>query len=145
MYVTFAPTDLKVRSDGVIHAAFMNEAVRSGPSAFAEVGQAEQRAIEAIGAVLAGSGRPFVVTSGTGLVSPGHLLTEEDTPDTSSAAAARVPRNPEMALELSARDVRVSVVRLPLSVHGEGDHGFVPALVSIARAKGVSAYPGDGS
>ena len=131
-------------SDGVIHAAFMNEAVRSGPSAFAEAGRAEQRAIEAIGAVLAGSGRPFVVTSGTGLVSPGRLLTEEDTPDTSSAAAVRVPRNPEVALELSARAVRVSVVRLPLSVHGEGDHGFVPALVSIARAKGVSAYPGDG-
>nr|HET6901870.1 SDR family oxidoreductase [Ktedonobacteraceae bacterium] len=132
-------------ADGVIHAAFMNEAVRNGPAAFAEAGRVEQRAIEAIGSVLAGSGRSFVVTSGTGLVSPGHLLTEEDTPDTSSAAAVRVPRNPEVALELSARDVRVSVVRLPPSVHGEGDHGFVPALVSIARAKGVSAYPGDGS
>ncbi|HEY4386973.1 MAG TPA: SDR family oxidoreductase [Ktedonobacteraceae bacterium] len=130
-------------ADGVIHAAFMTEALAGGPSAFVEAGQAELRAIEAIGAVLAGSGRPFVVTS----VGPvlGRLLTEEDTRDTSSAAATHVPRNPEVALELSARDVRVSVVRLPPSVHGEGDHGFVPVLIGIARAKGASAYPGDGS
>lgn len=132
-------------SDGVIHAAFMNQAVRSGPTAFAEAGQIEQRAIEALGAVLAGSDRPLVVTSGTALLSLGRLVTEEDARDTTSAAAARIPRNPEVALELSSRGVRVSVVRLPPSVHGEGDHGFVPALITIARAKGVSAYPGEGS
>jgi nucleoside-diphosphate-sugar epimerase len=132
-------------SDGVIHTAFMNEALRSGPAALAAACQAEQRAIEALGAVLAGSGRPLVVTSGTALVSPGRLLTEEDTLDASSAAAARFPRNPEVALELASRGVRVSIVRLPPSVHGEGDHGFVPTLINIARTKGVSAYPGDGS
>jgi nucleoside-diphosphate-sugar epimerase len=132
-------------SDGVIHTAFMNEAVRSGPTAFAEAAEAERRAIEALGAALAGSGRPLVVTSGVAGRKPGRLVTEEDALDPNSAAAARNPRNPEEALSLASRRVRVSVVRLPPSVHGEGDHGFVPALIAIARARGVSAYPGDGS
>ena len=130
-------------SDGVIHAAFMT--LRSGPDAFAEAGQAEQRAIEALGAVLAGSDRPLVVTSGIGLLPSGRLLTEEDTLDASSAAAVRIPRNPEVALELASRGVRVSIVRLSPTVHGEGDHGFIPTLINVARTKGVSAYPGDGS
>jgi nucleoside-diphosphate-sugar epimerase len=129
-------------ADGVIHTAFMNEALLGGPDAFVKAGKAEQRAIEVLGETLAGSGRPLVVTSGTALVSPGHLLTEEDAPDAS--AAARIPRNPEVALALAARGVRVSVVRLPPSVHGEGDRGFVPALIAAARAQGMSAYPGDG-
>jgi nucleoside-diphosphate-sugar epimerase len=129
-------------SDGVIHTAFMNQAVRSGYSAFVEAGQTERRAIEALGAALAGSDRPLVVTSGTALLSPGRLATEED----NSAAGGRVPRNPEeAALSLDSRGVRASVVRLPPSVHGEGDHGFVPALITIARDRGVSAYPGHGS
>ena len=129
-------------ADGVIHTAFMNEALLGGPDAFVKAGKAEQRAIEVLGETLARSGRPLVVTSGTALVSPGHLLTEEDAPDAS--AAARIPRNPEVALALAARGVRVSVVRLPPSVHGEGDRGFVPALIAAARAQGMSAYPGDG-
>lgn len=132
-------------SDGVIHTAFMNQAVRSGYSAFVEAGQIERRAIEALGAVLTGSDRPLVVTSGTALLSPDHLLTEEYTRDTNAAAMNHFPRDPEeAALPLASHGVRVSVVRLPPSVHGEGDHGFVPALISIARARGVSAYPGEG-
>jgi nucleoside-diphosphate-sugar epimerase len=130
-------------SDGVIHTAFMT--LRSGPAAFVEAGQAEQRAIEALGAILAGSDRPLVVTSGIGLLPSGRLLTEEDTPDASSAAAVRLPRNPEVALALASRGVRVSIVRLPPTVHGEGDHGFVPTLINFARTKGVSVYPGDGA
>ena len=130
-------------SDGVIHTSFMT--LRSDPAAFAEASQAEQRAIEALGAALAGSDRPLVVTSGIGLLPSGRLLTEEDTLDASAAAAARFTRNPEVALELASRGVRVSIVRLPPTTHGEGDHGFVPTLINVARAKGVSIYPGDGS
>ena len=130
-------------SDGVIHTAFMT--LRSGPAASAEAGQAEQRAIEVLGTVLAGSGRPLVVTSGIGLLPSGRLLTEKDTLDASSAAAVGIPRNPEVALELASHGVRVSIVRLPPTVHGEGDHGFVPTLINVARTQGVSAYPGDGS
>src|SRR5258708_9050366 len=127
-------------SDGVIHTAFIHDF-----SDFARAWEVDQRAIETLGAVLAGSDRPLVVASGTAAL-PGRLVTEEDTADLNSAA--RLPRrSEEAALSFSSRGVRASVVRLPRSVHGEGegDHGCVPTLISIARAKGVSAYPGDGS
>jgi nucleoside-diphosphate-sugar epimerase len=134
-------------ADGVIHAAF--SAVRRGGNVgpetdYAAACQAERRAVETIGEALAGSDRPFVITSGTAGLAPGRLATEDDAPAPGPAVALRAPVE-EAALSFAARGVRVSAVRLPLSVHGEGDHGFVPALIGIARAKGVSAYPGDGS
>jgi nucleoside-diphosphate-sugar epimerase len=128
-------------SDGVIHTAFNNI---SETSNFADSAQADQRAIETLGGALAGSGRPLVVTSGTGLLTPGRLGTEQDRPDPGSPAALRIPSE-EGALSFAGRGVRASVVRLPPTVHGDGDHGFVPALIGIARAAGVSAYPGDGA
>jgi nucleoside-diphosphate-sugar epimerase len=122
-------------SDGVIHLAFHHDF-----SDYAAAGQLDRRAIETLGHALAGSGRPFVVTSGMAGHAPGRVVTEKD------AADPALPRvSEEAALAFTAHAVRVSVVRLPPTVHGEGDHGFVPRLISVARDKGVSAYPGDGS
>ena len=122
-------------ADGVIHTAFIHDFSNYGPAA-----EADKRAIETLGGTLAGSDRPLIVTSGTLLAqSQGRLATEEDAPNPS------FPRkSEEAALTVAARGVRSGVLRLPPSVHGEGDHGFVPRLISIAREKGVSAYIGDG-
>jgi nucleoside-diphosphate-sugar epimerase len=128
-------------SDGVIHLASESVSDASDPT---KIVQMALRAIETLGSALAGPDRPFVVTSGIAILSPDRLVTEEDAPSPNSAMAIGMALE-ETALSLSSRGVRVSVVRLPLSVHGEGDHGFVPALIGIARARGVSAYPGDGA
>ena len=93
----------------------------------------------AMGDVLQGSDRPLLVTSGVALLTPGRLATEDDPHATS------FPRVSEAAAEtLAERGVRAAVVRLPPTTHGEGDHGFVPRLIEIAREKGVAAYIGDG-
>lgn len=127
-------------SDGVIHAAFVHDDF----SDYAGAARIDRRAVETLGGALAGSDRPFVVTSVTALLAPARLGMEEDAPDPGSESAPRIASE-EAAMSTASRGVRVSAVRLPPSVHGKGDHGFVPALIEIARAKGVSAYPGDGS
>jgi len=123
-------------SDAVIHAAFNHDF-----SKFAENCAEDQRAIEVIGSVLEGSDRPLLVTSGVALLAPGRTATEKDAPPSNSP----LPRKSEEATAaLRERGVRTTTVRLAPSVHGHGDHGFVPILIGIAREKGVSAYIGDG-
>jgi nucleoside-diphosphate-sugar epimerase len=123
-----------VAADGVIHTAFIHDFSNYAPAA-----ETDRRAIETLGAALAGSNRSLVVTSGTLLLQrQGPLATEQDAPIPS------FPRKSEQAAAMVSRGVRVSVLRLPPSVHGDGDHGFVPALIKLAREKGDSSYVGDG-
>jgi nucleoside-diphosphate-sugar epimerase len=122
-------------ADGVIHLAYHHDF-----DDYANAAELDRRAIATLGAALAGSDRPLVVTSGTAGFALGRVLTEQD------KAAPGSPRASEEAAQpLAGRGVRVSVVRLPPTVHGQGDHGFVPRLITIAREKGLSAYPGDGT
>ncbi len=122
-------------ADGVAHLAFNHDF-----SKFAENGADEQRAIEAIGGALEGSDRPLLVTSGVAFLAAGRTATEADVP-----ANAGFPRNPEAATAaLVERGVRATTIRLAPSVHGHGDHGFVPRVIEFARERGVSAYIGEG-
>lgn len=125
-------------SDGVIHTAFIHDF-----SKFKESCEADRRVIEAMGAVLAGSERPLVITSAIGILASGRLGLEE-TPANSSVTKNPRVASEETAAAVAANGVHVSVVRLPPSVHGDGDHGFVPMVIDVAREKGVSAYVGEG-
>jgi nucleoside-diphosphate-sugar epimerase len=128
-------------SDGVIHLAFKHELTYAGE--FARAAESDLRAVEAIGAALEGSGKPFVITSGTALLAmaaPGRLGFETD-------VLERGPRvdSENAVVAMAARGVRSSVVRLPPTVHSSLDrHGFVPTLIAMARKNGVSVYVGEG-
>jgi nucleoside-diphosphate-sugar epimerase len=123
-------------ADGVIHCAFNHDF-----SKFAANCELDRQAIEAVGSVLAGSDRPFIVTSGIGSLAPGRAATEEDAPMPSSTSYPRASE--QTAVLVGGRGVRTAVVRLP-QVHDPVKQGFVSYLIAVAREKGVSAYVGAG-
>jgi nucleoside-diphosphate-sugar epimerase len=124
-------------ADGVIHLAFIHDFAK-----FAENGAIDKTAIEAMGDVLVGTNKPFIVTSGTGLIAPGVMITEDMRRDSS----AHVPRVSEQTgLAYASRGVRAMAIRLP-QVHGApGRAGLISYLVEIARQKGTAAYVGEGA
>jgi nucleoside-diphosphate-sugar epimerase len=126
-------------SDGVIHLAFI-----PGRPGFEAAVQADATAIETFAESLAGSGKPMLI-SGATITTPGRPATERDELIAQGPVAGRI-RNMQAALAAAGRDVRACLVMLPRSVHGQGErHGFVPQLIAMARAKGVSGYLGDGA
>jgi nucleoside-diphosphate-sugar epimerase len=125
------------KADGVIHCAFDHDF-----SNFVANCEKDGRAIEALGDALAGSKRPLVITSGTGMGGhgPGKLATED--------AFDEHHPNPRKASEyaggaVAKRGVNVSVVRLP-QVHDSFKQGLISPLIELAREKKVSAYLGEG-
>ena len=134
-------------SDGVIHLAFQHEVAFGGN--FAAAAAADRRAVEAMGATLAASDRPFVLASGMLGVQAGQVATERDglVPSAEARAIPAGLRAATALLTLSLRGigVRSSVLRFPPTVHGDGDNGFIATFVAIARQRGVSGYVGDGA
>jgi nucleoside-diphosphate-sugar epimerase len=127
-----------LNSDGVVHLAFVVPSVSEAAT------RTDAQAIETFVTGLAGSGKPLVI-SGATLMTPGRLATERDELIAAGPIAARIA-NMRAGLAAADRGVRSVLVMLPRSVHGRGDrHGFVPQLIAIARAKGVSGYLGDGT
>ena len=128
-----------IAADGVINLAFKHNF-----GDFAQAGADEARTVQVLGEALEGTGKALVISSGTPS-NPGSVTTEQDNPAPVGPAAARAA-TVQIALDFASRGVRVSVVRLPRSVHGEGDgHGFIPRLVDFARENGVAPYLADGS
>jgi nucleoside-diphosphate-sugar epimerase len=127
-------------ADGVIHTGYIHDfSPTANPAAAAAV---DGGAFTAFGAALAGTGKPLVAAAILPEPEPGAIATED----------LKAPENPHYprvtepaALALAGQNIRASVVRLPPSVHGEGDYAFVPSLIAITRAKGLSAYVGDGA
>ncbi len=101
----------------------------------------DRAAIAAFGETLKGTGKPLLIASGTLGLAPGRVGTEEDHP-----AEGMHPRilAAKQALALADDGVRAIVVRLPPTVHGKGDHGFMSVIVATARQTGVSGYVGEG-
>jgi nucleoside-diphosphate-sugar epimerase len=125
-------------ADGVIHMGFNHDF-----SKFKENSDNDRKVIATLGSALAGSKRPLVITSAIGVLPQGQLVTEETMPPSPSPNPRAASE--EAARALMERGIDVSVVRLPPSTHGEGDHnGFVPSLIRIAREKQASAYIGEG-
>lgn len=135
--------DAAAGSDGVIHLAFKHDVAFAG--GFQGAAEADRRAVDALGDALAGTDRPFVLASGVVGLAPGRPATERDMPAVDGSPLSIRMATAQAVLALASRGVRSSVVRLSPTCHGDGDNGFMATLVTIARAKGVSGYLGDGA
>lgn len=126
------------RCDAVIQAGFSHDFSR-----FAEACAIDRAAIEIMGASVGVSGKPFIVTAGAAFLETADRVAVES--DRAFPPSEAYPRASEAAAgTLSGRGVLTSVMRLPPSVHGAGDHAFVPMLIDIARRAGRSVYIGEG-
>lgn len=126
-------------ADAVIHTAFLHDFAQ-----FAASCELDRNAIEALGSALEGTEKPLLVSAGIAFLPTAERVATED--DAAPRPVEAYPRASETAAAaLADRGIKASVMRLPPSVHGAGDHGFVPILISIARDTGVSAYVDDGS
>ncbi|KIW08366.1 uncharacterized protein PV09_01282 [Verruconis gallopava] len=126
-------------SDGVIHLAFDMDFTNVRKSC-----DTDQAAIRAMADALAGSNRPLIITSGTLLLPRDRVATEDDVYDPSTGPLAIRGESEELAKSLASNGVRSAVMRLAPTNHGDGDAMFMAEIIHIARAKGVSAYIGDG-
>ncbi|HBS98849.1 MAG TPA: 3-beta hydroxysteroid dehydrogenase [Citreicella sp.] len=126
-------------ADAILHAGFLHDFPR-----FAEACEIDRRAIEALGSAVAGTGKPLVVTAGLAFLDTAGAVAVET--DRAFPPSAAYPRATEAVADaLCAQGVPVTILRLPPSVHGRGDHGFVPMLIDIARRTGRAAYIGEGA
>ena len=135
------PDSLKqgaARSDGVVHLAFNHDFSR-----FVQNCEDDRRVIRALGSALAGSDRPLIVTSGTGIANtvPGQPATESN-PIVGANVHPRAASE-EAANAVAADGINVSVVRLP-QVHDPVRQGLITPAIEIYRQKGACAYIGDG-
>ena len=140
--------EVAASSDGVIHLAFKHDIAFTGD--FAGAAEADRLAIEAFGEALAGSDKPFVIASGVLGLAPGRVATERDglvgdDGGRELSGPERRRANAKLTLAMADRGVRSAVVRLPPTVHGDGDNGFLPSAIGFARERGAAAYIGDGS
>jgi nucleoside-diphosphate-sugar epimerase len=127
-------------ADGVIHLAFIHDF-----NNFARAAAVDRAAIAAMGEVMAGTGKPLVIASGTMGVLKGKLATEDTEVDRNTPFSDR-GLSADLVYRLSKeKQIRGSVIRLTPTVHGVEDKGFIPMLINLARQKGFVTYIGDGS
>ena len=126
-------------AEAVIHLA--NKHDWSNPAASSA---AERAAVQTIGDALAGTGRPFLLAAGVAGLTQGRPAAESD-PSPFHGPDSPRGGSENLALEYADRGVHAVSLRFAPTVHGAGDHGFIAAIAAVARAKGVSGYPGDGT